>query len=67
MTKRENEKLDGFLKENSLKKDDVVIYPLSKGIAQGMLLHCPHIEVEEVDELSDTSERGQGALGSSGK
>lgn len=61
-----SEELDKFLEENSLEKDKVTLYPQSKGIAQGMLLYCPHVEVEEVHDLSD-SLRGDGALGSSQK
>lgn len=53
-----------FLEENNLV--DVTVYPHSKGIAQALLLYCPHIDVEEVTDLAD-SERGSGALGSSGK
>jgi dUTP pyrophosphatase len=60
----EGPELGVFLEENNL--DDVTIYPQSKGIAQGMLFYCPHVEVEEVTEMSE-SERGEGALGSSNK
>ena len=54
------------LKEANLEKDKVILYPQSKGIAQGMLLYCPHVEIEEVHDLAD-SVRGDGAWGSSGK
>ena len=64
--REDNEKLDSFLQENSLSRDNVTLYPLSKGIAQGMLLYCPHVQVEEVHELGE-SVRGDGALGSSNK
>ncbi len=60
------EKLSSQLQKNNLKEENITIYPQSKAIAQGMLLYCPHIEIEEVGKLSG-SERGQGALGSSGK
>ncbi|MFQ5621161.1 MAG: dUTP diphosphatase [Candidatus Nanoarchaeia archaeon] len=63
---KEEEKLDEFLEENNLNKEDIILYPLTKAIAQGMLLYCPHVDVEEVDNLSDSS-RGAGAWGSSGK
>lgn len=53
-------KLDGY-------EDNILIYPQSKAVAQGALLYTPHVEIEEVNELDDTSERGAGALGSSGK
>jgi len=58
--------LDVFLEENGLQKKDVIIYPQSKAIIQGLLVYTPHIEVEVVDVLSD-SIRGDGKLGSSGK
>ena len=63
---KDPENVDEFLKEKNLEKNNCIIYPQSKGIAQGMLLYCPHVEVEEVHDLSD-SLRGDGALGSSGK
>ena len=45
-------------------------YPYTKGIAQALLLPVPKVESKEVsyEELKEfTSERGMGALGSSGK
>lgn len=54
------EKLKGF-------EDNYIIYPQSKGIAQGFLLYCPHVDVEEVKELDMNSERGVGAWGSTAK
>jgi len=58
------------LKKNTQKKlknmKKFIIYPQSKAVAQGFLLYCPHVEVEETEELSD-SQRGDGTLGSSGK
>ena len=60
------EKINLFLEENNLLKDEVVIYPINKAIAQGILLYTPHIEIEEIDELSE-SDRGSGNIGSSGK
>jgi dUTP pyrophosphatase len=64
--KHEDYKLDLFLAKNELTKENVVIYPTTKAIAQGMLLYSPHIEIKEVEELND-SERGDGAIGSTGK
>ncbi len=62
-----DEKLSLFLRENNLKKEETVIYPMTKAVAQGMLLYSPHVKVEEVDELSLESERGEGSMGSTGK
>jgi dUTP pyrophosphatase len=61
----ENE-IDNFLITNNLKKEEVILYPKSKAVAQGILMYSPHIEVEEVENLS-SSLRGEGSLGSSGK
>lgn len=50
--------------------DDVVLYPYSKAIAQGLLLPVPKVDVQEIsyDELlSKPSHRGTGGWGSSGK
>ena len=65
--KSDDTKLDNFLSEKKHTKENVTIYPQSKGIAQAMLLYTPHIEPEVVLELDNTSKRGEGALGSSGK
>ena len=49
---------------------DMIIYPYEKAICQAVLRRVPTAEVEEVtyDELKEIkSERGLGALGSSGK
>jgi dUTP pyrophosphatase len=48
-------------------EDKFVIYPQTKSVAQGMLLYCPHVDLEEVTELDETSERGAGGFGSTGK
>ena len=51
-------------------EDHVIFYPYEKGIAQALLLPVPKVESKEVsyEELKEfTSERGMGALGSSGK
>lgn len=63
----DDERLDKFLEEKGLERYGVTVYPLSKGIAQGMIIPVPHIEVEEVDELDSNTLRGTGALGSSQK
>lgn len=50
--------------------EDLIIYPLTKAIAQGVLLPVPKVEVKELsyDELLEIdSERGTGGWGSSGK
>ena len=49
---------------------DVIVYPYTKGVAQALLLPVPKVEVVELpyEELKQIkSERGMGALGSSGK
>lgn len=53
---------------NELKgfEENFIIYPQTKAIAQGLLLYCPHVEVEEVFELGD-SVRGEGGFGSTNK
>lgn len=57
---KHSEMLKGF-------EEDLVIYPQTKAIAQGLLLYCPHVEVEEAEELDISSSRGEGGFGSSGK
>jgi len=59
-------RLDEFLNKNNLNKNEITIYPYNKAIAQGMLLYTPHVEIEEVKELSN-SIRGSGVIGSSNK
>lgn len=54
----------------TIKENNVIIYPYSKGIAQALILPVPKMEVKEVsiEELqSIPSDRGTGSLGSSGK
>jgi dUTP pyrophosphatase len=63
---KDEEKVEKILKERNLSKENITLYPLSKGIAQAMLLYCPHVEVEEVYELNE-SLRQDGMLGSSKK
>ncbi len=65
--KHDDDKLDLFLAKNKLTREEVTIYPTTKAIAQGMLVYSPHIEIEEVEELSNESKRGNGALGSTNK
>lgn len=51
-------------------EDYFIFYPYSKAIAQALLIEVPDVEAEEISykELQDIpSERGLGALGSSGK
>ena len=48
-------------------EDKLVLYPQNKAIAQFALFYTPHIDIEEVYELSMNTERGDGSLGSSGK
>lgn len=55
------------LRKEQLGKDDVFFYPQEKAIAQGILMYSPHIDVEEVDELDDNSQRKDGGFGSSQK
>lgn len=65
--KHEGAGLAVFCEENNINESEVTIYPQSKAVAQGMLMWCPHVDVEEVSELSDNSERGTGVIGSSNK
>ena len=49
---------------------DIFVYPYSKAIAQALVIPVPEVEVEELtyeNLQSIQSERGLGALGSSGK
>ena len=55
----------GKIFKNKIKK---VIYPLSKAIAQAVVIPLPHIECRQWDETQiATSERGQAGWGASGK
>lgn len=50
--------------------EDVIIYPYEKAIAQCIMVEVPKLQIEEMsyeDLLKIESERGTGALGSSGK
>jgi len=58
----------GSMLKESIK--DAIVYPYSKAIAQALVLPVPQVKVEEIsyEELQNIkSERGLGALGSSGK
>ena len=47
-----------------------IVYPYEKGICQCMMVEVPKLQIEEMsyeDLLKIESERGTGALGSSGK
>ncbi|MFW6286035.1 MAG: dUTP diphosphatase [Nanoarchaeota archaeon] len=48
-------------------KDNFVIHPQNKSIAQGFLLYCPHVDIEEVDKLDMESQRKDGGFGSTQK
>ena len=56
-----------FLQKNNYDPKDVTVYLQKKAVAQAMLLNVGHARIEIVDELDNNSERGTGALGSSGK
>jgi len=50
--------------------DDAIVYPYKKAIAQCLMVEVPKLIIEEIDHqelLAIESERGTGALGSSGK
>lgn len=64
LTKETNEIMLGVL------KDDYIIYPYEKAVCQALLMTVPKVTIHEID-YSDlkqiASDRGEGALGSSGK
>lgn len=62
----DDNKLEDFIKENSLNKEDLTLYPQSKAIAQAMILDAFHYEFKEVDELSE-SQRWSWSLWSTNK
>ena len=64
--KNEDEIKNEFAEKIKGYEDNLLIYPQSKAIAQGLLLYCPHVPVEEVHDLSE-SIRGEGGFGSSNK
>lgn len=65
--KSEGAALAVFCEGNNINESEITIYPQSKAIAQALMLYCPHVEVQEVSDLDNDSERGSGALGSSNK
>lgn len=65
--KTEEEVKSNYQNEMKGFEENFKIYPQTKAIAQGMLLYCPHVDVEEVEELNNNSERGTGTLGSTNK
>ncbi len=55
---------------NGINDQDITLYPQKKAIAQGGLIYSPHIEIDEVESISDLNletERQGGKLGSSNK
>lgn len=64
--KSEEEIIENYADKIEGYEDKLLIYSQSKGIAQGMLLYCPHVEVEEVHELGE-SVRMSGGFGSTNK
>jgi len=65
-----NDKPLVIAKETANDFGDVVVYPYKKAIAQCLMVVVPTLTIEEINHqelLSMTSERGAGALGSSGK
>lgn len=56
--------------ELPLMYNDAIIYPYEKGIAQLLMVEVPKLRTKEIsyeELLQFNSERGTGALGSSGK
>jgi dUTP pyrophosphatase len=49
-----------ILKDEQLGENEVIFYSLEKAVAQGILMYAPHIEVEEVDELSESERQDKG-------
>lgn len=64
------DKLLTITKDNLIFREDEIVYPAQKAIAQAIMVEVPKLKVQEI-ELSELreikSERGQGMLGSSGK
>ena len=63
----EDEIKEKYAKEIENYEDKLTLYPQDKAIAQFALTYVPHIDIEEVQSLDMNTERGEGALGSSGK
>lgn len=70
MTNHNNKRLV-IAKENVAQDlSDCIVYPYEKAIAQCMMVEVPKMTIEEIsyeDLLKIESQRGTGALGSSGK
>ena len=67
IAKSDNTSTDVF---GSIPMKKIIRYPYEKAICQALVIPVPEVTVEEItyDELKEiTSERGTGALGSSGK
>ena len=65
-----NDSYDIAYLDSPNKSDDAIIYPYSKAIAQLVIHEVPKMNVKEItyeELLAIPSERGTGALGSSGK
>ena len=61
---------DVVIHKSNIIADDAIIYPYEKAIAQALVVPVPKVEIEELsyeDLKSIKSERGLGAIGSSGK
>lgn len=63
----EEEIKEKYAEEIKEYEEKLTLYPQTKAIAQFSLLYVPHIEIEETHELDMNTERGEGALGASGK
>ncbi|MTK69971.1 dUTP diphosphatase [Turicibacter sanguinis] len=70
MTNHNNKRLVIAKESVAQNFDDCIVYPYEKAIAQCMMVEVPKMAIEEIsyeDLLKIESERGTGALGSSGK
>lgn len=59
-----------ILKEGAVHEEDAILYPYEKAICQCIMVEVPKLKTTEIsyeELLQFTSERGTGALGSSGK
>ena len=70
MTNHNNKRLVIAKESVAQNFEDSIVYPYEKAIAQCMMVEVPKMAIEEIsyeDLLKIESERGTGALGSSGK
>ena len=70
MTNHNNKRLVIAKERVAQNFEDSIVYPYEKAIAQCMMVEVPKMAIEEIsyeDLLKIESERGTGALGSSGK